>query len=172
VSYTVDLIPGPAESLSAVVDTAITVDLTTEVAEFATAAITLDLAGEPAGSITLDAELDQIVEESVVAGGITLDAHPGSVTTVTGTYGAITLEVDGCSGPPGPPGPAGDGGILRWHQAAAADVWTIPHGLGFYPAVSTTDTAGTQVYGNVLYPDENTVQVTFGLAFAGYANLS
>lgn len=172
-SYTVDLVPGPAETLSATTDAAIIVDLDAGAADHeTTSVITLDLIGEPTSSITLDAELDEIVEESIVAGGITLDAHPGTATTVSGTYASITLEIDGCNGPPGPPGPSGDGGLLRWHQSVPAAVWTIPHGLGFYPSVTTTDTAGTQMYGNVKYLDETTVQITFGLALAGYANLS
>jgi len=127
-------------------------------------------------ALTLNALTD--VTELVRNGGgaITVDAAQASPTDLApGTASAIILGIDGITGPRGPigpPGPAGDGGIMRWHQAVAAAVWTIVHGLGFYPAVSTTDTAGTQVYGDVRYPDENTVQITFGLAFAGYANLS
>lgn len=136
-------------------------------ADTATPAIELNYDTD-ADEVSLDVVTDEVTL-TLIEDVIGLDVLPADT---------IALTVEGQIGPPGPrgpagpPGPPGAGVIFRWNQAAPATVWTVPHDLGFYPSVSTTDTAGTQVYGDVLYLDENTVQVTFGLAFAGYANLS
>ena len=78
------------------------------------------------------------------------------------------------SGPPGPPGPPGPSGASYVHQQAMADnVWTIPHGLGLYPAgIVVVDSSGSDVEGDVSYPDINTVTLTFTYPFAGTAYLS
>lgn len=82
------------------------------------------------------------------------------------------------SGPPGPPGPSGPagadgadglGGVYIHEQDVPAAVWTINHNLGHYPNVTTMDTAGTQVEGDVLYQDLNTTIIDFGVAFSGKA---
>lgn len=57
-------------------------------------------------------------------------------------------------------------------QAEAATVWTIGHGLGFYPNVTVVDTAGTMVEGDVHYDSKTQLTITFSAAFAGQAYLS
>lgn len=57
-------------------------------------------------------------------------------------------------------------------QDAAAAVWTITHNLGYYPSVTIVDSAGSEVVGDITYPDQNTVTATFGGAFGGRAYLS
>lgn len=59
-----------------------------------------------------------------------------------------------------------------WFQSTAASVWTITHNLGFYPQVTTVDSTGHEVVGDVTYIDVNTVQVTFSGSFAGSAFMS
>jgi hypothetical protein len=175
VSLTVDLQPGPAVVLAATADVSFTVDLATATASFASAAVTVDLQSDPAASLTFDATVDDIIGTSVVGGGITLDAHPGAVSNLApGTASVIVLDIDGCFGPPGPQGPPGSpgSGTFRYTQTIAAAVWTIVHGLGFYPNVVTTDTAGTEMIGDVRYVDINTVEIAFSSPLAGYANLS
>jgi hypothetical protein len=61
---------------------------------------------------------------------------------------------------------------VRFVQATAAAVWTIPHTLEFRPNVSVVDSSWRQVFGEVSYPDDSTVQVDFSAAFAGEAYLS
>jgi hypothetical protein len=57
-------------------------------------------------------------------------------------------------------------------QDVASAVWTIHHNLGRYPQVTVVDSAGTEVFGDLQYIDNNTVQATFGGAFAGRAYLT
>ena len=44
---------------------------------------------------------------------------------------------------------------------SAENVWVEMHNLNCYPVVTTIDSGGTPVHGDVEYPDLNTVQVTF-----------
>lgn len=85
----------------------------------------------------------------------------------------ITVEVAGRIGPPGPAGSGeGGGGWYRHAQAAPTDTWLIAHPLGYRPAVTTEDSAGSVVEGDVTYPDDYTVVVRFAVPIGGYANLS
>ena len=61
----------------------------------------------------------------------------------------------------------------RHHQATAAAVWIISHGLGFRPGgVLVTDLAGNSVEGVVSHPDLLTTHITFGAPISGIADLS
>ena len=57
-------------------------------------------------------------------------------------------------------------------QAQVSDVWIIHHNLHKHPSVSVTDTAKTQVVGDVEYLDFDTVKITFKDPFSGYAYLN
>ncbi len=57
-------------------------------------------------------------------------------------------------------------------QSSASSVWTISHGLGIYPSVTTVTSGGDEVYGNVHYTDSSSVTVTFSAALGGKAYLS
>lgn len=57
-------------------------------------------------------------------------------------------------------------------QTTAATVWTIPHNLGKRPSVSVVDTLEEEVWPDVKYIDDNTVQITHGAAYAGKAYLN
>jgi hypothetical protein len=99
--------------------------------------------------------------------------------TIVAARTATGLEVylGGRPGPRGPRGPAGSGGaggggFYRHHQAAPATAWVIAHGLGYRPAVTVEDSAGSVVTGDVAYVDDDTLTVSFASAFGGYANLS
>jgi hypothetical protein len=83
---------------------------------------------------------------------------------------STTVVVTGAVGPPGPPGPGG--ASYRHIQNTPAAVWTIVHGLGFWPNVTTVDTAHTVVEGSTAYSDVNTVVITFSAPVAGEAYLS
>lgn len=127
-----------------------------------------------------DIELNLISEE------ITLDLTDEDVTLDAGED-VIVLEVIGETGPPGPPGPAGpsgpagpagppgstgSGAFFRHAQAVADRHWDISHGLSYPPAVTVVDSAGSVLYGDVAYIDDQNVTVDFGFPVAGYAYLS
>jgi hypothetical protein len=57
-------------------------------------------------------------------------------------------------------------------QPDAQEVWLINHGLGFHPNVTTVDSTGRLVEGDVVYLSNSLVQVTFSAPFAGSAFLS
>lgn len=56
-----------------------------------------------------------------------------------------------------------------FNQGTISNVWNITHNLNKYPSVSITDTAGTEVEGQVDYLDLNSVKVTFAYPFSGRA---
>jgi hypothetical protein len=70
--------------------------------------------------------------------------------------------------------PDASGGDLSYthNQLVPAATWTINHNLGKKPAVSVTDSAGSEVVGDVTYLDLNTVVVSFAAAFAGTSFLN
>lgn len=60
-------------------------------------------------------------------------------------------------------------------QESSRSVWTIRHNLGKYPSVATyTLTGGTadRIFGDVEYPDENTVAIRFSASVSGVAYIS
>lgn len=57
-------------------------------------------------------------------------------------------------------------------QASSSATWTITHNLNKKPSVTIVDSAGTVVYGNVTYTNDNVLVVTFSAAFSGYAYLN
>ena len=57
-------------------------------------------------------------------------------------------------------------------QSTAEKEWMILHNLNKYPNVSVIDTGGSQVYGDVKYLDENTIQLKFSYPFSGTAFLN
>lgn len=74
-------------------------------------------------------------------------------------------------GEQGPPGisPAGADKHYEHVQAIPASVWDVTHGLGKKPAVTVLDSAGEQCEGEVDYPSDNAVQITFTAPFSGVA---
>jgi hypothetical protein len=133
-----------------------------------TCEINLDLTAGP-GEITLNTQPPcEIILDAVTV--------PDIAVSVVGQIGPAgppgPAGPAGPAGPVGPPGPPGAGGTYHHDQAVAAQVWTINHNLGFNPSVNVQDSAGTLVFGNVVYVDVNTVTVTFSAAFGGVADLS
>lgn len=57
-------------------------------------------------------------------------------------------------------------------QNEASDIWRIDHQMGRYPSVTVVDSAGTMVFGDVNYDNENQVTITFTAAFSGKAYLN
>jgi hypothetical protein len=57
-------------------------------------------------------------------------------------------------------------------QGTPNSVWTINHDLNKRPSVSIIDSAGSNVFGQVEYNDENNLTITFNTAFSGVAYLN
>lgn len=57
-------------------------------------------------------------------------------------------------------------------QTEPSALWTIRHGLGRFPAVTTVDTAGDIFQAAVRYEDKDTITVSIGFPQAGRAFLS
>lgn len=102
-----------------------------------------------------------VIEE--VDGGTTVVEHEPGVQT-------IKFEVPGPAGPPGPPGPPGPLSQHYEHdQASAASVWTITHGLGYWPHVTFWNRSGKQLQPGVENVDNFVVKAYFTNLTAGYA---
>jgi len=70
----------------------------------------------------------------------------------------------------------GDGTSLQvaYHhtQAVSSDTWDVEHLLGFYPNITTMDSAGTVVEGEIEHLSKYRVRVTFSAYISGQAFLS
>jgi hypothetical protein len=100
-----------------------------------------------------------------------VDWAPVDISLLPGVTGQRGPKGD--TGPAGPVGPQGaSGGFLTFTQNAVSNTWTIPHSLGYYPAVTTTDSANTVIDGTISYPSLTSVVVNFGIATSGFAYLS
>jgi hypothetical protein len=91
----------------------------------------------------------------------------------------------GATGPRGATGPTGPGvtaqqildvivpAVSYKHtQNSASTTWTITHNLGFYPNVTTLDSAGTTIEGSITFNSVNQLTVAFSVALTGTAYLS
>lgn len=73
----------------------------------------------------------------------------------------------------GPPGPKGDSAsTYTFTQGAPSALWTIAHGLGRFPSVSTVDSAGNSFFGKVQYIDANSLSVSMSYPVSGKAYLN
>lgn len=77
-------------------------------------------------------------------------------------------------GPQGTQGISGQQERLAYHhvQNTSSAVWTIAHNLNFYPNITTIDSSGSIVEGEIEHLNRNTLRVTFVSAFSGEAFLS
>ncbi len=71
---------------------------------------------------------------------------------------------------------SGGGGGGSTHQAITFSspntTWTINHNLGLYPSVTTVDSSGDVIIGEVSYTNNNTIVITFSEAVSGKAFLN
>lgn len=77
--------------------------------------------------------------------------------------------------PPSSVGGGGEGGggssRFEYQQSTPTSQWSISHALNGYPLVNVTDSAGTQIFGDVTYPSTSQVLINFTAPFAGVASL-
>lgn len=55
---------------------------------------------------------------------------------------------------------------------SASAVWSIQHNYNRYPSITTVDSSGNVVVGDIIYDDSNTITVTFSAPFSGVAYLN
>lgn len=71
------------------------------------------------------------------------------------------------------PGTSGSGDAYYWHtQMVASNVWHIIHNLGKKPSVMVTDMDNQVVIGDIMYINDNVLDVYFTQAFSGNAYLN
>ena len=58
------------------------------------------------------------------------------------------------------------------HQNSPSKIWKIKHNLNKKPSVSVVDSAGTKVIGEVIYIDDNNLELHFSAQFSGIAYLN
>ena len=57
-------------------------------------------------------------------------------------------------------------------QATPSAFWDVTHALGYYPAVTVMDSAGSVVQGDIQHLSANRLTLTFSAAFSGQASLT
>lgn len=63
----------------------------------------------------------------------------------------------------------GNAGSYIHEQAVPATTWSVVHNLARFPQVTTVDSAGTVVEGDIQYLDNNNIEVNFAAPFSGRA---
>ena len=58
------------------------------------------------------------------------------------------------------------------HQNAISKIWKINHNLNKKPSVTVVDSAGSEVIGEVIYIDDNNLELHFSAQFSGIAYLN
>lgn len=107
--------------------------------------------------------------------GALIPLATGQVVRVGGQMGDRHVEdIIGDASFDGDPISGGGGGgstRFEYQQTTPASQWTISHSLSGYPLVSVTDSAGTQIFGDVTYPSTSQVILNFTAPFTGVASL-
>lgn len=57
-------------------------------------------------------------------------------------------------------------------QIQPSSTWIVAHGLAKYPSVVTVDIDRTEIFANIEYVDQNTVQITFSELYTGFAYIT
>lgn len=81
-------------------------------------------------------------------------------------------ELVAAKGDPGIPGV--DAAPFKYvhTQMVASAVWTVTHGLNGFPNVTAIDSANSEIVGDLLYIDNNTLRLTFSSGTTGKAYVS
>ncbi len=111
-----------------------------------------------------------IVEQVVAAGQYVLEIKESPVSVLE-VVTAGPPGVKGNTGAQGEQGETGPSPEFSQTFATAIEVWVINHPLNAHPAVTTVDMNGMEIIGDVEFPDNDTVIVTFGMPVAGIARL-
>lgn len=119
--------------------------------------------------------------QAVISGSIgvvEIDTPPAVLVEID-AHGDQIIEVV----TPGPVGPVGDTGATGavgqtgpspiYEQTFAVPLmqWVVHHTLNTHPVVTTVDTNGAEIIGDLSFPDNDTVIIDFGMPIAGIARL-
>lgn len=128
---------------------------------------------EPGDVISIAAP--QVVVFETVDTGVVIEFAEALVDDVIDLTEPVVI-VTGGKGEKGDPGAAGAAGSAPQayvHDQDVPDsVWSIPHGLGFYPNVTVIDSGGNEVEGDITYVDTMSLLITFTSSFGGNAYVS
>lgn len=141
---------------------------------------------DPIAAILQEAEANRRRERSAQASAGTVSTPAAAGDTTVQTAGAGGTGSNNAAGNPVvldangkipaalmyPPSAAQVARTYTHVQGVASTLWTIVHGLGGYPPPVVLDPNGAAMNGEVHYPDDNTVTVTFGRPQLGTAHLS
>ena len=125
----------------------------------------------PPGTVSCSGDGSDLEELIEALEGFTGPQGPVGPTGPEGPMGET-----GATGPPGSTGPAGPPGFgsetLTFHQPVASAIWTIDHNFPYVPQITTVDSTGREVEGDVVYTTATQIVVSFSAPFAGTAFLS
>ncbi len=94
------------------------------------------------------------------------------VTTLAQVESKIAV-IMGPQGPAGPQGLPGDGSeTYIWSPPSALVSWVIAHNLQKFPSITTIDSTGRVVNGEVTYLNNNLVEIAFAFPVSGTAYLN
>lgn len=68
--------------------------------------------------------------------------------------------------------PGGGDKTFVYTQSVASDLWEIEHNLDKFPSVSVVNINNVTMYGEVIYIDENNLQIEFSAGFSGKAYMN
>jgi hypothetical protein len=104
--------------------------------------------------------------------GVPGQRGPAGPTGATGPAGPA--GEDGAPGPQGEQGPPGETQTIAYThtQNLVSSNWSITHNLGFYPNVTTINSASMNIEGTVEHINQNSLNVNFSIASTGTAYLS
>lgn len=82
----------------------------------------------------------------------------------------VEAAIQGPKGDKGDPGASGASFIHN--QIASSNTWIIQHNLGYYPNLTTVDTAQNTIEGDVYYNNIDEITINFETSITGTAYLS
>ena len=125
---------------------------------------------EARNTVLVDAE--NITQVSVATPGLQGVPGPTGPTGPAGPTGATGAQ--GPQGPQGVPGTGSGGGASGYShsQGTTSLTWSITHGLGYYPNVTTFDSTSQEIEGDVSHQCVTQCTIRFQYAISGTAVLS
>ena len=131
----------------------------------------VDSNGFTAAFTLLAGILYRAVTSSALVPSAIFQPSASEIIEVSPTSATRGFAIVGSGTPVAPAAPVTPMSDFTYTQANAATTWTIIHNLGRYPSVTTQDTNGNEMYGEVAFLSLNTVAITFSAALAGIAYL-
>lgn len=122
----------------------------------------------------------QVVTDVVLDAAGLLEVFTSQGALVVVDYGGsqvVEVVTPGPQGPKGHTGAQGEQGetgpspTYSQDFMVATDRWEVNHPLNTHPVVTTLDLNGDEIVGDITYPDNSTVIISWGMPFAGRAIL-